>query len=372
MNLFQESHLYQILPCWENTSLPLDVFLRKYFLQHRSLGSKDRKILSEAIYSMVRWQDLLDAFFLKTPSWQQRWSLWQKNPFQNRAYSSFPLSIQLGFPPFLFSLLEKTYGIEQAKSLCETLNSQAPLTIRVNPRKISRDAFFHTLKHSYAVQKCLYSPYGIHFAQRVPVSTWKEFHQGWFEIQDESSQRAALFVEAKPNESLLDFCAGSGGKSLVFSTSMKDRGLLLLYDIRSSCLLQAQKRLYRSSAKQFRLCSDSDLISWKNKVDTVVVDAPCSGSGTLRRNPDRKKSITPSFLQQQIPLQKNLFKEALTYVRPQGKIVYLTCSILSQENEEQVQSFLESFPIKLLQPPQKWLPEMQGGDGFFAAAFQKS
>jgi 16S rRNA C967 or C1407 C5-methylase (RsmB/RsmF family) len=200
----------------------------------------------------------------------------------------------------------------------------------------------------------------------------EEFKNGLFEVQDEASQLVSFLLDAKPGQQVLDFCSGSGGKTLGFAHKLSARGQIYLHDIRDYVLGEAKKRLKRAGIQNAQVLyfNDPKKSRLKKTMDWVLVDAPCSGSGTLRRNPDMKWRFNPSSIENLEQEQRQIFTEALSYVKPGGKIIYATCSILPQENQDQVNYFLSKFPLKLLQAPLETFPVDGGMDGFFAAVFE--
>jgi 16S rRNA C967 or C1407 C5-methylase (RsmB/RsmF family) len=201
------------------------------------------------------------------------------------------------------------------------------------------------------------------FHQKINFAELPEFQEGLFEIQDEASQLISMLVEATPKQQVLDYCAGSGGKTLAFAPLLKNSGQIYLHDIRPQILLKAKKRLCRAGIQNVQFC----LPKHKKSMDWVLVDAPCTGSGTLRRNPDMKWKFDSSLLNRLVAEQRQIFEQALEYLKPSGKIVYATCSLFPQENQDQIQYFQEKFGLKLAKEVFQSFPEKNGMDGFFAA-----
>jgi 16S rRNA C967 or C1407 C5-methylase (RsmB/RsmF family) len=194
-----------------------------------------------------------------------------------------------------------------------------------------------------------------------------------FEVQDEASQLIADLVAAVPGDHVLDFCAGSGGKSLAIAPRMGCKGQLYLHDVRPAVLREAKKRLYRAGIQNAQILPHdaSHKRSLKEVMDWVLVDAPCTGTGTLRRNPDMKWKFEESTLNRLIDEQRSIFREALNFVKPKGKIVYATCSVLPMENEWQAEFFEQNFGLKRLEPSFSSSPKKGGMDGFFGVVFTK-
>lgn len=365
---FREHHLLQILEAFEKQNLPLDVFLRSYFRSHPAIGSKDRKEICNTLYVLIRYRLLLDHF-LQEPNWQKRLSLY-KSKILEKERCDLPRNIEVSFPLPFYSFLEETLGKEAAYTFCLVSNEQAPTTIRVNTLLTTREALAKEWEKTHRVSLCKKSPQGIQFKEKVNFLEMTSFKQGLFEVQDEHSQLIAALVAARPGDLVLDYCAGSGGKSLAIAPLMKNQGQLFLYDIREAPLREAKKRLKRAQIHNAQIVKDKKQL--KGKMDWVLVDAPCTGIGTLRRNPDMKWKWRKEDVFRIVQEQKSIFAEALTFVKPQGKIVYATCSVLPQENEEQAKFFSSHFSLTPTGQTLSLFPESQGGDGFFGIVFQKT
>ncbi len=370
MNPFQEKHLFLLLELWEKTEVPLDLFVRKYFLNRKFLGARDRRVISEAVYKLIRNKLLLEEL-LPHSSWEEKKTLLAKGIETNPLYATLAPYKKQSFPLFFWEKLVQEYGEENAFTLCTILNEKAYPTVRINPIKTTREFLFEKWKETFPIWKGKESPFSLFFEKNAPLTSLTEYKEGLFEIQDESSQKASLLVSPKEGESLLDFCAGSGGKSLAIAPFMKSPHLFL-YDIRKNSLEEAKKRLTRAGVTSFQIFStEESLLPFLGKIDIVLVDVPCSGSGSLRRNPDRKYTITKELLSSLKETQRAIFIKAFSYLKKGGKIFYMTCSILQEENEEQANFFLSQLPLKLRAPFQKTLPKRKEGDGFFVASFEK-
>ncbi len=371
---FRNRHLTELFQAFEQQHFPLDVFLRLYFRKHKAIGSHDRKYISETVYGMIRWKGLLDFLCQKTPSWEERISLFERIVVENYLEDpSIPLYARLSFPENYFSYLKKELGEEKAKQFCLESNYPAPTTIRVNQLKISREELFNRLSTLFTCSYGKHSPYAIHFGNRANFFVIPEFLEGLFEVQDEASQLVALQVQARPGDHVLDYCSGAGGKSLAIAPFMQGKGQLYLHDIRSQALAEAQKRLKRAGIQnaQFIPYDHPQKKRFWGKMDWVLIDAPCSGSGTLRRNPDRKWLFQESDIEELQNKQRQIFEDAFAFVKPKGHIVYATCSVLPVENEQQIEFFLKHFPVKLAGTTFHTFPKKGEMDGFFAATLQK-
>jgi 16S rRNA C967 or C1407 C5-methylase (RsmB/RsmF family) len=318
---------------------------------------------------MIRWKCLIDAL---SPSDRLvcfrsiDWTSVQED-------RTIPEFARLGASEFLFERFLSAFGPEKGRTLCRVLNETAPTTVRANLLKTTREELMRLWKEKYSLSPCQRAPNGIHFHKREPLFSLPEFKSGLFELQDEGSQLVAGLVEAGPDNLVLDFCSGSGGKTLAFAPPMRGKGQIYLHDIRASALAEARKRLRRAGIQnaQFLPPGHPQLLRLKSKCDWVLVDAPCSGTGTLRRNPDQKWKIDASLVDTFVRQQREIFAVAVSYVKPGGRIVYATCSVLPEENDSQTAYFIERHPISLEKEPLALLPESGGPDGFYAAVFRK-
>jgi 16S rRNA C967 or C1407 C5-methylase (RsmB/RsmF family) len=371
---YREYHLFQLLKRFENQPLPLDFFLSCYFKSHPALGSKDRQFIAQTLFGMCRWKGLLDYLVGNHPSWEKRYALFcALEPEKYSGTNKLPNHIKISFPEELYKLLEKNYGEEKALSLCSISNTEAPTTIRINPLKTTRESLLTSWEKKYPLSPCQFSSLGIQFKKRIPLVSLPEFKNGLFEIQDEASQLVADLVKLIPGEHVLDFCAGAGGKTLAFAHRSQNKGQLYLHDVRPAILAQARKRLCRAGIQnaQFLPTGHSSLQKLKKRMDWVLIDAPCSGTGTLRRNPDQKWKFTQTLLSRLQTQQREIFAEGLSYLKKGGKILYATCSILKEENDNQVAYFISHHGLELVDTPFISFPTPDGMDGFFAAVLQK-
>jgi 16S rRNA (cytosine967-C5)-methyltransferase len=371
---FPEHHLFQILRRFENQHLPLDLFLSQYFKANTALGSKDRQLIAHAAYGMSRWKSLLDFLIGPQPSWEQRYTVFREfQPVNYLAIPTIPLHVRVSFPNELFTLIKEAYGQEKAILLCQVSNSEAPITVRVNAQKCTREKLLSCWQTPYEVAPCLLAPYGIQFKKRAPLTAFQEFKNGFFEIQDEASQLVAGLVKAEAGQQVLDYCSGAGGKTLAFAPIMENKGQIYLHDIRPHVLEHARKRLKRAGVQNAQYLHEGHpgLQRLKKKMDWVLVDVPCSGTGTLRRNPDQKWKFSVALLNRLVGQQRMIFEKGLSFVKPGGKIVYATCSLLPAENEKQVEHFLKTYGLVLEEPLFSSLPSYGGMDGFFAAVLKK-
>ncbi|MGK5595232.1 MAG: RsmB/NOP family class I SAM-dependent RNA methyltransferase [Parachlamydiaceae bacterium] len=370
---FREYHLLALLVQFEHQSLPIDLFLSQYFKAHKSIGAKDRQAIAESVYGLIRWKNLLE-FATSSKDWQKLLAFYKSEAFlRYQNDPSLPLFIRKAFPKDLFDLLVNSHGEEKACTICQNSNQPAPTHIRINPLKITRTALLKKWKECYEVEATASAPLSITFLKKINFFAQEDFKQGYFEVQDANSQLLADLIEARPGEHVLDYCSGSGGKTLAFAHKLEGKGQIFLHDIRPFILQMAKKRLKRAGVQnaQVILADSPGLKRLKKKMDWVLVDAPCSGTGTLRRNPDMKWRFNQEMLKNLIGDQRTIFEKGLSYLAPTGKIVYATCSVLKDENEYQVDHFIKTYKLELAQPFFQTLPEPGFGDGFFAAVLKR-
>jgi 16S rRNA (cytosine967-C5)-methyltransferase len=370
---FREHHLLQIFESFETSILPLDLFLSHYFRAHKAIGSKDRKAISEALYGIIRWRALLDFLCEKPLSWDKRIAMYHAiNPLDYLSDAKIPLHIRLSFPKNYFDYLSSFFSEKELEAFCLASNTKAPTTVRVNLLKTTREELLEKWKGSYKVFPCRYAKTGITFEEKINFFTLAEFKQGLFEVQDEGSQLIAELIDAKPKEQILDYCSGSGGKSLAFAPSMQRSGQIYLHDIRKRALEEAKRRLCRAGIQNAQFFPTEKSSLYYGKIDSVLLDVPCSGSGTLRRNPDMKWKFDPLKISNLVQEQREIFDQALKYVRPGGKIIYATCSVFPQENEEQVKFFQEKYNLSVNSELFRSFPKVGEMDGFFGAVLTKT
>lgn len=347
--------------------------LSDYFRSHKSLGSHDRKTIGDQVYALVRWQSLFDVIDLETNFSKRLHFLKQKPINEWKKEEKLPLFCRLGLTPYLWNTLSQCYGPKTAEHLADVFNSPGPIFVRANLHKTTREELLRLWEGKFSVKPVSQSPAAIAFSKREPLFSLPEFKQGLFEVQDLGSQLVADLLDVKPGSRILDYCGGSGGKSLAFAPRMKGKGEIYLHDIRASALKEAALRFRRAGVQNASILP-ADHPTLKKlilKMDWVLVDVPCSGSGTLRRNPDMKWKIDEEMVTRLKGTQAAIFSEAYRYAKSGGRIVYATCSIFPEENEAQVESFLRQYDLELEKPPLKLLPEKEGSDGFFAAVFIK-
>jgi 16S rRNA (cytosine967-C5)-methyltransferase len=269
------------------------------------------------------------------------------------------------------------------------LNQQADTVLRTNALKASRDKVKAALKEEDIKTKpTKISPFGLKVEGKANLFNSKAFKSGLFEVQDEGSQILAILAETKPKQKILDMCCGAGGKLLAMAATMNHTGSLIGTDVNERRLMETKKRLKRagiSNAMLKVISSENDkyLKRQANRFDTIFVDAPCSGTGTWRRNPDSKWNLDAAFVANLTNVQASILKSAAKLVKPGGTVAYATCSILRKENHDQVEKFLaehENFELVDINTKLSGLtedsvlqltPAQHNCDGFFVALLKR-
>jgi 16S rRNA (cytosine967-C5)-methyltransferase len=320
----------------------------------------------------------------------------------SRSLRDAPAAVAGDYPDWLDPSLAKVFGEDRAAE-AEAMASRAPLDLRVNTLKANRDKVLRSLAHLHA-QPTPWSPNGLRIelsadARNPGVQAEEDFIKGAIEVQDEGSQLAALFTAAKPGEQVIDLCAGAGGKTLALAALMQGKGRLIATDRDKRQLVPIHERLSRAGVHNAEIRTpkgeDDPLADIRASADLVVIDAPCTGTGTWRRNPDAKWRMRPGALEIRLKDQVEVLERAVPLVKPGGRIAYITCSVLAEENSEQVNAFTarhpafsvvppeqtasvlwdkaEAFAQAALQTPEGWLmtPRRTGTDGFFVSVLKK-
>ncbi len=294
------------------------------------------------------------------------------------------LALRASLPDWLADHFAREWGSE-AEDFCAHLNVPGPICLRANSLRSSREQLALRLAaEGVDTRPGAWSPLALHVhGPRPNLYGLPSLQQGLLEVQDEGSQLLGLLVEARPGESVLDLCAGAGGKTLLLGAAMRNQGRLLAYDPDPERLDRLSLRASRAGLSLVHVLRAPPE---RLLVDRVLVDAPCSELGSLRRGPDRRFLLEPHVLQRFVPLQRELLERAAPLVRPGGRIVYATCTVNRAENQDLVEDFLRSRPdFTLVTPGAGWLPSecvehgffvcaphRQGTDAFFAAVLERS
>ncbi len=307
------------------------------------------------------------------------------------AHPDMPEAVRLECPPWAIAPLQQRFGEAFEAEMAATL-VPPPLDLRVNPIKTTRDAMLRELKGmGLGAVSMQLSPLGIRLRERLSLARLPGLKTGEIEIQDEGSQLVALLVDAKPGDRVVDFCAGAGGKTLAIAAQMKNKGHIVACDVNETRLKRCAERHRRAGLHNVEtrvLASETDRWIKRHKAgfDRVLVDAPCSGTGTWRRNPDARWRAPELGLENLVALQARILASAARLVKPGGRLVYATCSMLREENEAQVATFLAANPAFRQVSVAEAAPHLTGAtqsghlsltparhgtDGFFAAVLQR-
>ncbi len=371
---FRQHHLLQLLNGFDPERGPFDRWTSLYFRNHRALGAQDRRVIASWAYGLIRWRGLLEAA-TQGAEWSKLWELYStKNIQEIRELEGLPAHARASAPEPLFRRLTDAYGEEEAERLCMVSNEEAPTTIRVNPLKGTRMDLLERWKPLFGATPCSLAEWGITLEKREALFNLPEFQEGRFEMQDEGSQLLASLVKVVPGQHVMDFCAGSGGKSLAFAYRMEGKGQLYLHDVREDALMEAKRRLRRAGIQNAQTLSPDDDIhkKLKKKMHWVLVDVPCTGTGTYRRNPDMKWKFSDLAVTELVSKQRVIFEKALSYMRPDGRIVYTTCSLLPEENEKQIEHFERVYGLEKDGEAFKSLPMSKGMDGFYGVVLKRT
>ena len=393
---------------------PADAVVSRYFREHRQLGHADRAFVAETVFAVLRRGRSLEArcgdklsdrrLLLAALGVTRGWSQRELAPVlkaseeewlaaaKSMPESDFSPAVRCDLPDWLYAALETQFGAEEVVKLAQALNQPAPLDLRVNTLKTNRDAVLARFAaDGIAAVPGTLSPTAVRLREKPALAQHPLFLEGAFEVQDEGSQLLGYLVEPKRGEMVVDFCAGAGGKTLLLGALMKNTGRLYAYDVSDKRLAKLKPRLARSGLSNVHPIRieherDAKIKRLAGKVDRVLVDAPCSGLGTLRRNPDLKWRQSENSVAELSLKQAAILDAAAKMVRPGGRVVYATCSLLTAENDAIIEAFLASHPDFTLTPASdvlakhgitlagdtlRLLPHQHGTDGFFAAVLDK-
>jgi 16S rRNA (cytosine967-C5)-methyltransferase len=431
-------HVQELLGNIRASSKPADSLMDSFFRSHKYLGSHDRRFIAETTYGTLRHlrkcefilqnaigansenvnrEDgllLLPIAYLAAIEQRSLTAADVSSQLSSMALKkgmvtflktlsdglSIPqndvaeqIGIEHSYPDWMVRRLLYEYGHEETEKICKSLNEPAPLTLRVNLLKTTIEQCQEELKkQEIESTRTAISPYGLQITKRINVFSLKSFQDGYFEVQDEGSQILPLLIDPKPTAKVLDACAGAGGKTLGFAAIMKNRGEIFATDTNGYRLKELKKRSRRAGAFNIRpleVASVGDLPEkFRDYFDVVFVDAPCSGLGTIRRNPGMKWTVTEETVQEVSAKQAEILRQCAPFVKPEGMLVYATCTLLRQENEDVVNQFVGANPnfgfanadpmlakLGLKQASSgnfiKLVPHIHGTDGFFCAVMIK-
>jgi 16S rRNA (cytosine967-C5)-methyltransferase len=396
---------------------PADFVLSNFFRQNR-VDSRSRAFIAETAYAVLRRRRLLEkivgehptplrlvlAALVKVTGLSQRQvgealgddggreASWLAG-LKAQAEPELTLAEQADLPDWLAERLLARMSPEAMLELARALNQPAPLDLRVNAVKATREEVLaQLLADGQTVEPCPYAPMGLRIKGRPALARHPMFLEGKFEVQDEGSQLLGHLLAPKRGEMVVDFCAGAGGKTLLLGALMRSTGRLYAFDVSDRRLAKLKPRLARSGLSNVHPVmisgeNDTKVKRLAGKIDRVLVDAPCSGLGTLRRNPDLKWRQTPESVAELARKQADILGGAARLVKPGGRLVYATCSILPEENEGVVDAFLAAHPEFLRLSAAEVLtkqgitidcgedmrlaPHLHGTDGFYAAVLER-
>jgi len=393
---------------------PADATLRAFFRQHREMGQADRAFVAEGVFAFLRRMRSLEAIAQTreprklalavavrdlghsvrelsnvTREAEAQWLA----ELKSRLAMPLPPAVAADLPDWLWERFGAAYGDARRASLAQSLLVPAPFDLRANVLKTTRDAALATLQgEGFDARPTPYAPLGIRMPGRPMLATHPWLADGRLEVQDEGSQLVAHAVAPRRSDLVVDFCAGAGGKTLALGALMRSQGRLYAFDVVDRRLAKLKPRLARSGLSNVHpeLIAherDTRIKRLAGKADRVLVDAPCTGIGTLRRNPDLKWRHDERTLAELTAKQSSILAAAASLVKPGGRLVYATCSLLPDENEAIVEAFLDSHgsfrpgdasaemrraEIAIDTGPMlRVAPDTHGCDGFFAAVLEK-
>lgn len=376
-----------------------DKVVERQLKKDKRWGARDRAFIAETIYDIVRWKRLYaEIAEVKSPLsvhdlrrmfavWAvlrgislPEWSYFEDTP-QRRIKGKFDELSKIrkfreSIPDWLDSCASEELGDDFWTKEVHALNQLAPVVLRANTLKMAAPQLKSTLQQEGIETRLLKEyPEALELLERRNVFTTKAFADGLFEVQDASSQKVAPFLEVTPKMRVIDTCAGAGGKTLHLASLMKNKGQIIAMDIYDNKLQELKRRARRNEVFNIetKLVDNKQLKRMHNTADRVLIDAPCSGLGVLRRNPDAKWKLRPEFLNEIRQTQQQILSDYSKLVKSGGKLVYATCSILPSENKKQVETFLQSEAGKMfeLEQEEAIFAHISGYDGFYMARMKK-
>ncbi|MCP4483335.1 MAG: methyltransferase domain-containing protein [Flavobacteriaceae bacterium] len=383
-----------------NENKQADKVLKNTLKRDKRWGARDRGFIAETTYDIVRWKRLYSKIAevkepfnranlfrlftvwatlkgIQIPDWPQ----FENTPTRKikGKFDEFSKirKYKESLPDWLDELGQKELGKKWDKEI-HSLNQLADVILRVNTLKTTKEKLQNNLQElEIETENIKGYPQALKLVKRTNVFVTEAFKNGWFEVQDASSQKVAKFLNPKPGTRVVDTCAGAGGKSLHIAALMENKGQVIALDIYENKLKELKRRAKRNGAHNIETRTiDSSKVIKKliQKADKILIDAPCSGIGVLKRNPDSKWKLQPEFLETIKNTQREILDSYSRMVKPGGQMVYATCSILPSENEKQVQDFLERKSGKDFKfvKEEKVFPSESGFDGFYMALLQKN
>lgn len=403
---------------------PADLIIGRFFAARRYLGSHDRGYIADTVYGVLRatlrLRFILGAHAIRQPGAEAgmliaAYLMERKEPMgdalealdvSGRAMQVIreqvgaapamiaaldePLqtAVRFGFPEWFTTRVLDQMGRPEGEALLAALGEQAPITLRANTLIADRAKLAAALAgHGISTIPGAYSPDALLLAKRMNANAIPEFKLGWFELQDEGSQLLSTLLDPHPNWKTFDACAGAGGKTLHMAAIMRGKGSLVAHDINERRLMEIRPRLRRSGAQNVRVMSHEQYQKDRSKLretfDAVMIDAPCSGAGVLRRTPGARLTFNEDMVERLTVQQRDIIDDYSALVKPGGLLLYATCSLLREENESQVERFLAdnsgwnierpSMPEEMITPEGffRCYPHRQGTDAFFGALLRR-
>ena len=377
-----------------------DKVIQQLLKRDKRWGSRDRGFVAETTYDIVRWKRLYAEIanvkepFSRDDMWRlfavwatlkgiklPDWKYFENTPTRKIKGKFDELSkirkVRESIPDWIDEIGIKELGKENWTKEIAALNKQADVILRVNTLKTNKKDLQLKLQSEDIETEFLPNhPDALKLKERSNVFITEAFKNGWFEVQDASSQLVAAYLDVEPGMKVIDTCAGAGGKTLHLASLMENKGQVVAMDIYESKLKKLKIRARRNGAHNIDLKvieSTKPIKKLYNKADRVLIDAPCSGLGVLRRNPDSKWKLQPEFIDTIKKTQQDILQQYSKMVKPEGKLVYATCSVLPSENQEQIQKFLSSDSGKdfIFVKDKKVLAHKSGFDGFYMAQLER-
>ncbi len=378
-----------------------DKVVQQLLKRDKRWGSRDRAFVAETTYDIVRWKRLYAEIanvkepFSRDDIWRMfavwatlkgiklpDWKYFENTPTRKIKGRFDELSkirkIKESIPDWIDNLAVKELGEAKWSKEIQALNEQADVILRVNTLKTTKEDL-QNIRHDNDIETEYIKgyPFALKLKERANVFTTQAFKDGLFEVQDASSQLVADFLQVEPGMRVVDTCAGAGGKTLHLASLMENKGQIIALDIYANKLKELKRRAKRNGAHNVEprhIDSTKVIKKLYDKADRVLIDAPCSGLGVLRRNPDAKWKLEPEFLDRIKKTQSEILNSYSKMVKSGGQLVYATCSILPSENEEQVKKFLASDHGKEFSfvKEEKILSHQSGFDGFYMALLKRN
>ena len=345
----------ELLTLIADTPQPANEVINAYTRARRYIGSKDRRQLTDIVWNYLRHQNRLDYLYPNKTIAEKVQAL----PTCPDYIPNAPEAVNWEVPDWLIPL------IPNAATELPALLQPAPIVLRANG---DRNTIQHHLRaEGLTTEPTTRSPYGLILTKRTNLTASPTYQKGEVEIQDEGSQLVAFATGIRPGDTVLDYCAGAGGKSLIFAQMMQNQGRIIAHDKSDRSLSELRRRAVRAQAT----CITVQKPIRETTVDHVVVDAPCSGTGTWRRCPDARRKLTRDQLQTLVQIQADILDKAAAFVRPGGYLSYMTCSLTQWENGDQADAFLTRHSDFQETARHTFSPAQTNTDGFFIATFQR-